>query len=104
MGVGGKVLPAVCQHRTHGSEGSAVQIHDAKVSQAGLQKDHPGNHQNRPGDNGTQRIGENVPEHNAGILCPQNPGRLDIFSVLIAVKLHPGNVGNPQPTCQHKGK
>ena len=76
------------KHVTNTRHRTRLEVDNTQVAQARFGENHTGDRQNRTRDNRTERVGENVLEHNTSIACAERSCRQDIFLVFKAIELH----------------
>ena len=98
MGMREQIILAGGKEGANAGHATGTQIDNAKIAQTGFGEDNAGDNQHTTGDQSTDGVGEDVSEHNAGVLCTQGSGNQYVFLILEAVELHSGTRGHTRPS------
>ena len=66
-------------------------------------ENHAGNRQYRARDNRTQRVGEDVTEHNTAVARTKRSCSQNVFLIFETIELHTHTRRHTDPTCQEEG-
>ena len=103
MGVGEQIVLTRCKHGSKAGQVTGAKADDSEVAKAGLGEDNTGNDEHATGDQSTDRVGEDMLEHNAKISCAKCSCNQNILLVLKAVELHSGSCRHTCPSRQEEG-
>ena len=98
MRIGEQIFLTGSQKRTYAGQVTCAKANDSEIAQAGLREDNAGDNEYATRDKSTYRVGEDVLEHDSGVLSAESSCNENVFLILESVELHSRTARHTYPS------
>ena len=103
MRISEQIVLSGCKERTYAGHATRAEVDDSEVGKARLREDNAGDYKHARRDKSTDRVGENVLEHDSSVAGTESSCNKNVFLVLEAVELHSRSSRHSRPSRQEEG-
>ena len=93
-----QIVLSCCKKRTYTRHITCAEVDDAEIAEARLREDNAGNYKHTARDKSSDSVGEDVLEHNTGVLSTERSRNQNIFLIFETVELHSRTACHSRPT------